>query len=126
MNLISFEVAKGRYQMNTEKGKVLLLYAYIVPFLFWMFDVFTTFYAIDYLGIAGETNPLGWPLGALGALIFYVPAYIFTYILLFRLQGRCPHGVAALVTMLSLGLGLMNLLAGLHNLEVVQMQALSH
>ena len=108
--------------MNVETGKILLLYAYIVPFFSWMFDVLTTFYAIDCLGIAGEMNPLGWPLGALGALIFYVPAYIFTYMLLFRLQGRCPPRVAVLITMLALGLGVMNLLAGLHNLEVAKIR----
>ena len=85
-----------------------------------MFDVFTTFYAIDYLGIAGETNPLGWPLGALGALFFYVPAYVFTYTLLFRLEGRGPHGVAILITMLSLWLGIMNLFAAVHNLRVAR------
>ena len=108
--------------MNVETGKILLLYAYIVPFFSWMFDVLTTFYAIDCLGIAGEMNPLGWPLGALGALIFYVPAYIFTYMPLFRLQGRCSPWVAVLITMLALGLGVMNLLAGLHNLEVVKIR----
>jgi len=108
--------------MSIEKGKVLLLYAYIVPFFSWMFDVFTTFYAIDCLGIAGEMNPLGWPLGALGALIFYVPAYIFTYMLLFRLQGKWSPRVALLITVLALGLGVMNLLAGLHNLEVIKMR----
>ena len=121
-NLTSFTSRKRIYvEINAEKGKVLLLYAYIVPFVFWMFDVFTTFYAINYLGIAGEMNPLGWPLGAIGALIFYVPAYIFTYALLFRLQGRYPCAVAVMVTMLSLGLGIMNLMAGVHNLAVVKM-----
>ena len=107
--------------MNTQKTKILLLYAYIVPFFCWMFDVFTTFYAIDYLGIAGEMNPLGWPLGALGALLFHIPAYVFTYILLFRLEGRGPHGVAILITTLSLWLGVMNLFAGVHNLAIVKM-----
>jgi len=108
--------------MIAEKGKVRLLYVYIVPFSFWMFDVFTTFYTIDCLRVAAEMNPLGWPLGALGALIFYIPAYIFTYMLLFRLQSRCSPWVAILVTMLALGLGVMNLLAGMHNLQVMEMQ----
>jgi len=105
--------------LNPKKAKVLLLYAYIVPFSFWMFDVFTTFYAIGW-GIAVETNPLGWPLGALGALIFYIPAYIFTYMLLFRFQSRSSSWVAILITMLALGLGVMNLGAGLHNIEIVK------
>jgi len=85
-----------------------------------MFDVFTTFYAIDYLGIAGEMNPLGWPLGALGALIFYIPAYIFSYILLFKLQTRYSPAATILIAILALGLGTMNLLAGIHNIQIAK------
>jgi len=106
--------------LNPEKAKTLLLYTYIVPFSSWMFDIFTTFYAIDYLGIAGEMNPLGWPLGALGALIFYIPAYTFTNMLLFKLHSKYSPWTAILITILALALGLMNLLAGIHNLQVAK------
>jgi len=108
--------------LNTEKTKTLLLYTYIVPFSSWMFDVFTTFYAIDCLGIAGEMNPLGWPLGALGALIFYIPAYTFTNILLFKVHSKYSPWAATLITILALGLGAMNLLAGIHNLQVTEIR----
>ncbi len=115
----NLEIAlKAGNKMNVETTKPFLLYAYIVPFLFWTFDVITTLYAIDYLGVAGEMNPLGWPLGALGALIFYIPALIFTHLLLFRIQNRYSPWVAVLITVLALGIGYMNLLAGLHNIDV--------
>jgi len=107
--------------MRTEKAKSFLLYMYAVPFSFWALDVITTLYAIDYLGVAGELNPLGWPLGALGALIFYIPALVFTDLLLFRIQNRYSLLVAILITVLALGLGMLNLLAAIHNIRVVEL-----
>ena len=107
-------------QMNVEKMKPVLLYLNSIPLFCWIFDVVTTYYAVDVLGVAGEENPLGWPLGVLGALIFYIPAFIFTYLLLFRIKSRLSLLVAILITVLTLGLGMMNLLAGLHNIGVAQ------
>jgi membrane protease YdiL (CAAX protease family) len=98
-----------------------MLYFHIAPFCFWAFDVLTTLYAIDYLGVAAEINPLGWPLGAWGALLFYIPAILFTYLLLSKIQNRYSNWVAALITAISLGLGVMNLLAGLHNIGVTSL-----
>ena len=83
----------------------------------------TTLYAIDYLGVAEELNPLGWPLGAWGALTFYIPALLFTYLLLFKIQNRFSTWVAASITAIALGFGVMNLLAGLHNVGVVSLYA---
>jgi len=99
--------------IHSKKRK--LLYLHIIPLCCWAFDLITTLYVIDYLGVAGEMNPLGWPLGAWGALIFYVPALMFTYLLLFRIQNRYAGWIAALITIMTLGFGVMNLLAGLHN-----------
>jgi len=106
-------------QLKPEKTKTLLLYTYIAPFSSWMFDVFTTFYAIR-SGIAVEMNPLGWPLGALGALIFYIPAYTFTNMLLFKIHSKYSPWTAIPITALALALGAMNLLAGIHNLQVAK------
>ena len=103
------------------KLKHYILYFHIAPFCFWAFDVLTTLYAIDYLGVAEEMNPLGWPFGAWGALIFYIPAIIFTYLLLFKIKNRYSNWIAALITVISLGLGVMNLLAGLHNIGVARL-----
>lgn len=107
--------------MNVERMRPILLYSYIFPFSCWAFDVIATFYAIDVLHVAGEMNPLGWPLGALGALTFYIPALTFTYLLLFRTKNRLSPVVAVLETLLAFGFGVMNLFAGLHNIGVVEM-----
>ena len=109
--------------MNVEKMKSFLLYLYIVPFFCWAFDIIVTYYAIDILRAAGEINPLGWPWGVLGALIFYIPALLFTYLLLFRIKNRLSLLAAILITLLALGLGIMNLLAGLHNIGIVEIYA---
>lgn len=101
--------------MNIERA---LFYLYIVSFCFWAFDVLTTLYVIDYLGVAVELNPLGWPFGAWGALIFYIPALVFTYLLLFRIKNKYSIVAATLITMMALLLGVMNLLAGIHNMQV--------
>jgi len=106
--------------MNVEKTKVSLMYVYVVPLSCWMFDVITTYYAIDYLGVAGEMNPLGWPLGALGALVFYIPAILFTYVLLFRIRNSYSSWAALLITILALGAGVLNLLAAMHNINVME------
>jgi len=107
--------------MDFYKIKPFLLYAYVIPFSFWAFDVITTLYAITFLEVAGELNPLGWPLGVWGALIFYVPALIFTYILMFRIQSEYSIWAAVLITLFAFGLGVMNLLAGLHNIGIVKL-----
>ena len=107
--------------MVAEKWKPFLLYAYAVPFFCWALDVFTTYHAVVVSRVAVEANPLGWPLGVLGALLFYVPALVFCYLLLFRFRGRLACFAAVLITVLALILGVMNLGAGLHNLQVMQM-----
>jgi len=109
--------------MNVEKMKPFLLYLYIVPFSCWALDVIVTLYAIDVLHVARETNPLGWPFAVFGALIFYIPALIFTHMLLFKIKNRLSLWIAILITSLALGLGIMNLLAGLHNIGVVEIYA---
>jgi hypothetical protein len=105
--------------MNGAKRK--LLYLHIVSLSCWAFDVLTTLYAIDYLGVAEEINPLGWPFGAWGALIFYIPALIFTYLLLFKIRNRFSVWVAVLITVMALGFGVMNLFAGVHNIGVASL-----
>ena len=109
--------------MHSEKKRRYLLYLHIATLLCWGFDVLTTLYVIDFLGVAEELNPLGWPLGAWGALMFYIPALLFTYLLLFKIQNRFSAWIAASITAIALGLGAMNLVAGLHNVGVVSLFA---
>jgi hypothetical protein len=85
---------------------------------FWSFDLITTFYAINVTGIASELNPLGWPLGILGAFAYYGPTLVFSYVLLFRLKENISLYAAIPLTMLTMGMCFMNLMAGAQNFLV--------
>ena len=85
---------------------------------FWFFDIITTFYAINVTRLAIELNPLGWPWGILGALAFYGPALTFSYVLLFRMNKKVPLFAVLPLTLLTLGMGTMNLVAGAQNFQV--------
>lgn len=82
----------------------------------WVFDIVTTSYDLNIIGGVEELNPLGFPFGIFGALIFYLPASVFIYVLLFQLRHRLSLLAATLLTVLSLYMGFKNLGAGLENL----------
>lgn len=96
---------------------------YVFPFVFWGFDVATTFLAINVYGVAEEANPLGWPWAALGGLMFYVPAFAFTYWLSHSEKSRYRLLVAVLITGLACWVGITNFFAGLHNLNLIYRQS---
>ncbi|MEM3699787.1 MAG: hypothetical protein QXL57_02825 [Candidatus Bathyarchaeia archaeon] len=98
-----------------DRLKQVLISMYGVSFACWTFDVISTYYAIDILGVAAEQNPLGWPFGALGALIFYIPAMAFTYLLLLNVKQKYAVLAAAIITVLALYLGFLNFVAGSQN-----------
>jgi len=104
---------------GTDRLKQILFSVHGVSFACWAFDVSTTYYVIDVLRVAAEQNPLGWPLGVVGALIFYAPAFVFTYLLLFRFRHRFAVLVAIFVTFLALWVGNMNLIAGFQNFALI-------
>ncbi|HTY75574.1 MAG TPA: hypothetical protein VMD05_08415, partial [Candidatus Nanoarchaeia archaeon] len=81
----------------------------------WAYDLATTFYAINVARVAAEINPLGWPLGALGAFAYYFPTVILTYILLFRLREKISFYAAVPMTVVALLMSSMNLNAGIGN-----------
>jgi hypothetical protein len=85
---------------------------------FWMFDITTTFYAINVTGLAIELNPMGWPWGILGALAFYGPALVFSYVLLFKIKETISLYAAIPLTLVTLGMSTMNLVAGAQNFQV--------
>ena len=85
---------------------------------FWMFDIITTIYAINITGLAIELNPLGWPWGILGAFAFFGPTLVFSYILLFRMKEKISLYAALPLTLITLGMGMMNLVAGAQNFQV--------
>jgi hypothetical protein len=103
---------------RTLNWRLLLFSFQGVALAFWAFDLLTTFYAINISGIAIEVNPLGWPLGILGAATFYLPALVGSYVLLFKLNGKAPLYAAIPFTLLTLTMSAMNLLAGAQNFQV--------
>jgi len=102
----------------SEKWRNLLFSFQGVAVAFWMFDIATTFYAINVTGLAVELNPLGWPLGILGALAYYAPTLIFAYVLLFKIKESVTLYGAIPLTLITLCMGAMNLMAGAQNFQV--------
>ena len=105
-----------RRKNNIDGLRRTLLSLYGVSLACWVFDIVTTHYAINIISRAEELNPLGFPFGVFGALIFYGPASVFIYVLLFQLRHKLSLLAAFLLTFLSLYMGFMNLGAGLENL----------
>ncbi len=103
---------------GAQKWRNLLFSFQGVALGFWMFDIITTFYAINVTGLAVELNPLGWPWGILGAFAFYGPTLVFLYVLLFKIKDKLSFYVALPMTMVTLGMGMMNLVAGAQNFQV--------
>lgn len=84
----------------------------------WIFDLTTTFYAVNVTRVAVEINPLGWPLGLLGALAYYGPTLTLSYVLLFRVRENFAVYAAVPVTIVALCMAFMNLHAGTLNLQI--------
>ena len=100
-----------------ERWRAMLFSLQGAALAFWIFDLSTTYYAIDVARVAAEVNLLGWPLGILGALAYYGPTLTLSYVLLFRIRGTMPLYVAVPITVVALYMGLMNLHAGTLNLQ---------
>jgi len=103
---------------TSEKWRNLLFSFQGVALAFWIFDIVTTFYAINVTGLAIELNPLGWPVGILGAFAFYGPTLICSYVLLFKIKESSSLYAAIPMTLVTLGMGMMNLMAGAQNFQV--------
>jgi hypothetical protein len=115
LNKRRFKIQKvSRY----EKQRNLLFSLQGVVLACWVFDLATTHYAIDITGFATELNPLGWPLGILGALAYYGPTVVMMYVLLFKLNQNSSIYAGAILSVVSLWMGTMNLNAGALNLRV--------
>lgn len=120
ISIVIYTLAKRRENQGGNSNVYDKLKTFLIPvcgaaFACWIFDISTTYYAIDVVRKAAELNPLGWPLGAVGALVFYVPATIFTYTLLFKIAQKYSIAAAAMITVLTAYLGSMNFNEGVHN-----------
>ncbi len=116
--ILKFGSSERSSEGGERKWRSLLFAFQGVALAFWSLDLITTFYAINVTGLATELNPLGWPLGILGALAFYGPTLAFSYVLLYRHKDKLSLYVAIPITMLTLGMASMNLLAGAQNFQV--------
>jgi len=103
---------------DSRKWRNLLFSFQGVALGFWMFDIITTIYAINVTGLAIELNPLGWPWGILGAFAFFGPTLVFSYVLLFKMNEKISLYAAVPLTLITLGMGMMNLVAGAQNFQV--------
>lgn len=83
----------------------------------WIFDIATTIYAINITRIAYELNPLGWPWGILGAMTYYAPTIMFSYLLLYKMKDNIALIGAVPLTFLTLIMAAMNLNAGTMNYQ---------
>lgn len=103
---------------DSRKWRNLLFSFQGVALGFWMFDIITTIYAINVTGLAIELNPLGWPWGILGAFAFFGPTLVFSYVLLFKMKEKVSLYATLPLTLITLGMGIMNLVAGAQNFQV--------
>jgi hypothetical protein len=118
ITILKLKNASFKLPEDSGKWRNLLFSFQGVALGFWLFDIITTFYAINVARLAIELNPLGWPLGILGALAFYGPAVTFSYVLLFRMKEKVSLFAALPLTLLTIGMGMMNLVAGAQNFQI--------
>ena len=104
--------------LPNEKWRSILFSFQGVALAFWSFDLITTFYAINVTGLAVEINPLGWPLGILGALAYYAPTLICSYLLLFKIKEKIALYAAVPLTLVTVSMSAQNLLAGAQNFQI--------
>jgi hypothetical protein len=85
----------------------------------WFLDVLTTVFVLDVRSIGIEINPLGWPFGIIGAAVYYIPALIGGYFLLYKIKTKGSFYGAAGLTVLTLYMASNNLFAGINNFQNV-------
>lgn len=100
-------------------AKAFLLGLQGLGFACWLFDVISTIFIIDIQQVAIELNFLGWPLSALGALVFYVPMLAVVYFLLYRVKTKFSFYAALIISVLVLFIGALNINAALYNFNQI-------
>jgi len=118
ITLLKLKSAQRSMGEGSDKCRSLLFSFQGAVLAFWLFDIATTFYAINIVRTSYELNPLGWPWGILGAFAFYGPNLVFSYILLFKKKEKVALYAVVPLTLVTLGMGAMNLFAGAQNFQV--------
>jgi hypothetical protein len=105
-----------KHQTKTlvEKVKNFVVSLQGVALACWAFDVGTTYFSVNIRGDV-ELNPLGWPLGIVGAAGYYIPAMIGVYFLLYKTKTKSSFYASVVLTALTLFMGYLNLNAGMTN-----------
>jgi hypothetical protein len=106
-------------QATVQTAKSTLMALQGLGFACWFFDIISTIFIINIQQVAIELNFLGWPLSALGALIFYVPMAIVVYFLLYRFKTKLSFYVAVMISVLVLFVGALNINASLYNFNQI-------
>ncbi|HSV49680.1 MAG TPA: hypothetical protein VLH35_05135 [Candidatus Acidoferrales bacterium] len=106
-------------QATVKTAKATLMALQGLGFACWFFDVISTIFIIDIQQVAIELNFLGWPLSALGALLFYVPMVLVAYYLLFKVKSKLSFYVAVMISVLVLFMGALNINASLYNFNQI-------
>ena len=102
-------------QATVRKAKAMLMALQGLGFACWFFDVLSTVFQINILQNAFELNFLGWPLSALGALLFYLPMVAVAYYLLYRVKTQFSFYVTVVISVLVLFMGALNFNAAMYN-----------
>ncbi len=118
MALRSFK-AKKPVQEKVKQTKNVLMALQGFGLACWFFDVLSTILVIDVKHTSSELNPLGWPLGAFGALVYFLPITFISYFLLFKLKSKESFYGVLLITGVSVFMGLRNLGASFYNLPAI-------
>jgi hypothetical protein len=108
---------KVTIQIRVKQAKNALMALQGFTFACWFLDVISTIFVMNIERSGEELNILGWPYAALGALAFYVPVTFAAYYLLFKVKSKESFYATAVLTAVSMFIGLMNLNAGLTNLS---------
>jgi hypothetical protein len=122
---INFSLATQRFlskkstQAKVKQAKNILMALQGFGFACWFFDLLSTVFVIDIKHASYELNPLGWPLSAVGALVYFVPITFIAYYLLFKLKSKVSFYSTVVLTGVSIFMGLRNLVASLYNLPKI-------
>jgi len=109
--------ARKPVEAKVKQTKNVLMALQGFGFAGWFFDVISTIFILDIKHLSFELNPLGWPLSAIGALVYFVPTTFVVYYLLFKRKSKETFYSAVIVTGVSIFMGLRNLGAGIYNLS---------
>lgn len=117
VNSLSSKALKSNDAAQTmvKQMKKVLMSLQGVGFACWFLDVLSTIFVININQTSSELNPLGWPLGAVGALAYYMPITFVAYYLLYKVKSKESFYSTIVITAVTLFMGARNLNAGLYN-----------